>query len=457
MKTNCRFKYISIVLASILLSSCTKFLNKKPSDNLVIPSMVDDLQALLDDNTSINHRNPIADERSADDYYLLYEDYNALTPESMKRMYTWQKDNLFERNDPTTEWAYLYHAVYRSNIVLEQIDEVDIDQYIEAKRNLEGHARFIRAKNFLHGALIWSLAYDESTADTDLGIPLKLSSDYNKTSVRSTLQETYQQIISDLKLSIQLLPTHAAHKLRPGKVAAYGLLARVYLAMRDYKNCLSYTDSALSITDTLIDFNSLNVNATWPFSPRFSNPEDLLNMYSTSPVTLNNSIARIDRALYQSYEKDDLRKKVYFKKNSDNTYSFKGSIIGSGAIYTGIATDELYLMKAECLARENNVNEAMHTLNTLLSSRWLEESFVPYTANGKQQALTQILTERRKELLMRGLRWMDIKRLNKEGANISLTRNLNETIYTLPANDLRFALPIPEDIVEATGMQQNPR
>ncbi|SEM08104.1 hypothetical protein SAMN05216436_101351 [bacterium A37T11] len=57
---------------------------------------------------------------------------------------------------------------------------------------------------------------------------------------------------------------------------------------------------------------------------------------------------------------------------------------------------------------------------------------------------------------MRGLRWMDIKRLNKEGANITLTRNLNGQIYTLPPNDPRFALPIPEDVIDLSGMQQNP-
>ena len=68
-----------------------------------------------------------------------------------------------------------------------------------------------------------------------------------------------------------------------------------------------------------------------------------------------------------------------------------------------------------------------------------------------------ILLERRKELLMRGLRWMDLKRLNMEGAAITLTRTVNGQVYTLPPNDLRYALPIPEDVIAISGMQQNPR
>lgn len=58
---------------------------------------------------------------------------------------------------------------------------------------------------------------------------------------------------------------------------------------------------------------------------------------------------------------------------------------------------------------------------------------------------------------MRGLRWMDLKRLNKDSANIILTRQVNGQTYTLQPNDLRYALPLPEDIIQITGMQQNPR
>ena len=88
----------------------------------------------------------------------------------------------------------------------------------------------------------------------------------------------------------------------------------------------------------------------------------------------------------------------------------------------------------------------MADLNTLLLNRWKTNEFKPLTAAGADAALKLILNERRKELLIRGLRWMDIKRLNREGANIALNRTVNGQNYTLEPNDPGFALPLPEDI-----------
>ena len=56
---------------------------------------------------------------------------------------------------------------------------------------------------------------------------------------------------------------------------------------------------------------------------------------------------------------------------------------------------------------------------------------------------------------MRGLRWMDLKRLNKEGANIVLKRVTEDKEYTLLPNSNFYALPIPEDIIQLTGMPRN--
>ena len=65
--------------------------------------------------------------------------------------------------------------------------------------------------------------------------------------------------------------------------------------------------------------------------------------------------------------------------------------------------------------------------------------------------------KRRKELLFRGLRWADVKRYNREGANIVLSKTVNGKTFLLPPNDLRYAIAIPEDIIGMTGMPQNDR
>ena len=71
------------------------------------------------------------------------------------------------------------------------------------------------------------------------------------------------------------------------------------------------------------------------------------------------------------------------------------------------------------------------------------------------ELVTIILQHRRKELLMRGLRWMDIKRLNEDGADIILQRMVDNQVHSLPPNYKRYALPIPADIILHAGIKQN--
>jgi hypothetical protein len=168
-----------------------------------------------------------------------------------------------------------------------------------------------------------------------------------------------------------------------------------------------------------------------------------------------NWAAQIDTSLYASYDDNDLRKSAYFFPNFEN-YSFKGSYAGSDGVYfTGLATDEIYLIRSECLARNQQKDAALNDLNALLSKRWSAGNFTPITVATAQEALTIILAERRKELVMRGLRWIDIKRLNKEGANIILKRIIATQQFSLQPNEERYALPIPDDIIKQTGIQQN--
>lgn len=122
--------------------------------------------------------------------------------------------------------------------------------------------------------------------------------------------------------------------------------------------------------------------------------------------------------------------------------------------FSGIATDEIYLIRAECYARKGDKVSALNDLNTLLTKRY-NGTFVPFTAVDANDALAKILIERRKELLMRGLRFIDIRRLNKEGANIVPTRLISGQLYSIPPNDNRYALPIPLDVINQSGMQQN--
>jgi tetratricopeptide (TPR) repeat protein len=372
-------------------------------------------------------------------------------------MYLWEP-GIFSGFHPT-DWQNEYTIIYNANVVLDNIGKIIRDTSNAAEwDNCKGSALVFRAKSFYEIAQIWAKAYDSATASTDLGIPLRLTSDFNVKSVRSSVQQTYNQIISDLKESIPLLPDKPVFPYRPSRCAAYGLLARTYLVMGNYQLAGSYADSALQINGALLDYNELDTTSVYPFqSVEFTNPEDI--MYSTCQGVDGDIIpwdARIDSVLYRSYDVNDLRKSIFFGPNPDGfSYYFKGNDEANGYVYNGIATDELYLIRAEGNARLGHIENALDDLNTLLSNRYKAGTFIPYTTNNTNDVLNLILTERRKELVFRMLRFSDIKRLNRDGANITQKRIINGQVYTLPPNDPRYALPIPDNVIQYTGMKQN--
>ncbi|MDB5229613.1 MAG: RagB/SusD family nutrient uptake outer membrane protein [Chitinophagaceae bacterium] len=435
-----------------LSSSCKKFLDEKPDKKLVIPSKLEELQSLMDNyDFKMNYFDAPAGEVSSDNYYLLDADYQSLA-EGYRRMYTWEKDNIF--TPFPNDWSYLYDVVYVANTVLDHAEKVSYLNEAE-KNNVKGQAFFFRARSFFQATVLWSVTYDETTAKKEAGIVLRLNPDFNKFSARATVEESYNRIVEDLKSAIPLLPLRPVTVLRPSRTAAYGLLARVYLSMAKYDLAGLYADSSLQLNSTLMNYNSLNGAATFAF-PEF-NTEVIFKSRMIVPAPINPSRAKIDSVLYRSYDNNDLRKTLFFKSNNNGSFAFRGSYEGATALFSGIASDEMFLTRAECYARAGNYSAAMNDLNTLLKTRWKTGTFVSLTAVNAPDALNKILSERRKELAMRGLRWMDIKRLNREGAGIILKRVINGVTLQLDPGDLRYALALPEDLVTVSGLQQNPR
>ncbi len=466
MKNTNRWIYILILYLAggwtiFGVISCKKYLDYPFRNNVRIPTHLNDLQGLLDDAAIMNeNRTPSFMETSSNDYFCLPERYAALS-DWAKQAYIWQPYDYRYPND----WAICYHPIYVSNFCLEMSNKIERTPANASNwDNVHGSALLFRAYYFLKLAWTYALAYDEASASSDKGIVLRLTSNYNDPSVRSSVAETYKQIIQDAQISIALLPDLPLHSFRPSKAAAYGLLARTYLSMRRYDSAYLYADRALTIKSDLINYNgdpdlgTLTIN--YPFK-RF-NKETVfyteMNTSATQSLILA-SRARIDSILIDTYEANDLRKTAYFTK-SGNYYQFKGSYTQTSRNFTGISTPELLLIRAECLARNTvngsgNLQKALTDLNNLLSKRYRTAAFMPVTMDSREAVIDRILLERRKELLFRGLRWMDVKRLNKEGRNIVLRRLLNGNTYTLEPNAAYYALPIPTDIVEITGIPQN--
>ncbi len=445
-----QYGFLLLLLLGINMS-CKKILDIKPSISIASIATVNDAQAVLDTYNLLNYYCPGSGEGSADDYYLLSTEFNALSTEAQRRIYTWEKDNLYVAG--SNDWQFAYRWVYYANSVLESLLKIDSKE--AGWLHVKSQAHFWRALGFHKAVSLWAPIYNQVTASTDMGIPIRLTADFNVPTVRASVAESYQQIIEDLKQAIPYLPVTPVHVFRASKPAAYALMARTYLHMGDYTKAGLYADSCLQLKSNLIDFNTLSATANYPMGT--FNAEIIMDFTIQGQSLLSNSWNKMDTTLYRSYATNDLRRTLWYKAAGTGMVAFFGSYEGNSSSFGGFATDEMYLVRAEASARTGNGSAAMSDLNALLIKRWKAGTFIPLTATSAADALAKVLTERRKELTMRDLRWMDIKRYNRDGAGITLTRIVNNKIYILPPNDPRYALPIPEDIIAITGIPQNPR
>lgn len=462
-------KYIIIILlfCCAIFTSCQKFVDIKKSSSQSNIESAADCQLLLDNSEVLNEEYPVDGAISADDYEMDDARYASDRIDNEDRsLYLWSASAL---RLPAKQWVGCYNKIYNANLILEAIVRLQGKEPAAVLNNLKGTALFFRAYALWNLAQLYTAPYATDAASQP-GLPIHLVSDINDSPPRGTVKATYDQILLDLKEGANLLNVSSSIATRPNKAAAFSMLARVYLSMGDYPNALINANSALQLKSDLIDFNTLDAGSLAPFmrfnkEVIFHSTVSRLN-YVLEPGYGNENQALISQDIISSFEEGDLRKAILVKENTDvefpaGTFRFTGNYepaVGSSKLFNGLTTDELYYTRAECYARAGNIAGAMNDLNTVLRSRWLTGTYVDRAAATADSALDIVLIERRKGLLMRGLRWSDLRRLNQEQRFAKvLSRTIAGKTYTLEPKDLRYTLLIPQDVITNSTLAQNRR
>lgn len=162
--------------------------------------------------------------------------------------------------------------------------------------------------------------------------------------------------------------------------------------------------------------------------------------------------------LYNLLDPNDARYNVlYDSQNSDPSINLHliNKYPGSGGIdylndYKEMRVSEAYLIKAEAQARENMLAEAAQTIKELRDARFGSSTAVP-NYDSIEDALDDVLAERRLELAYEGHRYIDLKRFNEGLDRNSLDCSADTAPCSLPATDYRFTLPIPFSELNANG------
>ena len=220
--------------------------------------------------------------------------------------------------------------------------------------------------------------------------------------------------------------------------------------MRDYDKCLSECDLALAINPTVSD---LVKHLEGTGIPIFAKAEE--NYFSANYNGMDRGIdyTIFNKLWYDTYEEGDARG-AYFAKSPSNymkdTYRFNsnGKFRPNNS---GYKSTQVYHMKAECLARDGKLTEAMDLVHKVREKRFPADKLVKLTASTKAEAIHHIMLEYSKENY--GFdRIFHIKRLSLDpDYKITVRRHYVHGDGTLEIIELQpdsevFTLPFPLDV-----------
>ena len=389
-----------------------------------------------------------------------------------------------------SNWGQLYGAIAKANLVLQKVPAIQDAALDNNNRRAEilGEASFLRAFHYYQLVSLFG------------GVPLVTSpissTESGATNVpRSTEEEIYAQIITDLEFAAANLPdtysgVASISKARATKGAANALLAKVYAQKpsKDYSKVLQYADAVISSPadyrlmpsfDFLWDGDHYNnaesiLEAQFEGGPEANYGPQLLLPPSISGDSWRKFVTP-SKDLVKAFddENDQVRKNatVLFENApwSDEYWALPvgGSVpfaykwkSANGWASTNrqylLRLADIILLKAEALNELNRPLDAKLEVDKIR----LRAGLPPTTASTQATLKPAILNERRLELAQEAQRWNDLKRY---GVAVEVMNALNEidlrtnskTNYNAQPTDL--LLPIPQqELNRNTKLTQNP-
>ena len=446
---------------SIALTSCEKYLDIVPKGEK-IPTTLQDFEALLRDEYTCQVTNVDQATILLNDRYVssMYVNYYPLWGAN----YNWDEsaDRIKMNNSDETTYYNTYAAISSCNLIIENAASATEETEAQ-KKEVIAYAKVIRSMCYFVLVNYYADTYDQATAATKLSVPLITSAMVGAPSKQVTIQEMYDFIISNVKEEITAgnLPEQAMTILHPGLGAANAFLARVYLQMGNYTEALNYANKALELNDKLFDWTayyasyqsqiedpSSYVSSPSPFG--FDYVENYNYRHGRTYYYANEQNLLVERAA--GFEAGDARFAARWKHYTVGSESYYKSTTSGFFNYGGMTTVEVYLIKAECLARAGQYSAAMDVLNTVRKTRILASNYADLTASTEKQAIEYVRRTKDNELIMSIVPFADARRFNKEGTYArTLTKVVDGATHTLSPTSHLWTMPFPMGAIKNPG------
>lgn len=447
-----KYSYIWTLVVTFTLSSCEKFLEIDPRIS------TSDQVTINDENSAHTAVRGIYNQLQSDGYYgYTFQTIGFFSGDNIEytgsQIVNQSLTNHSVRADLpalATAWTAIYNTINRANNVIAKVPALSVTPtFTDAVRNqLVGEAYFLRALSYFDLGRTWG------------GVQLVLvptsSSNNLENLKRSSLEDTYRQVLADLIKAEELLP-NTTNRIRATRKTVWALRARYHLYREEWKEAITYASK-------LIDDKS-NYNLLTPYSSFFADNasgtnESILELYYTTNVVntqayqwqpstkggvgwirpsmgivnlLNNkSIAGTRQSLISKVVLngvDNWFGNLYYRTNGTDP-----------AFLIRIA--ELYLIRAEAYAQDNDIAKSLADLNVIRKRADIQELNIA----DKAILLLAIEQENRIEFAFENHRWYDLVRTRRAKTVLGIDE------------DFRLLLPIPyAQILIDKNLEQNPQ
>ncbi|MFT4203484.1 MAG: RagB/SusD family nutrient uptake outer membrane protein [Chitinophagaceae bacterium] len=460
----------SAALSSVLLLSCSKsFIERDPVDQVADATALTTESAMQDALTGV-----YATYRSTSFYgrdLVIMGDLmadNSYVASSNSGYYTTPYYYTFVNNDSyfTEIWEQGYNIILNTNKIINSSPSGDAETIGE----IRSQAYALRALAYFRMVNIYARPYTYDSEGDGISVVLTDSSDAKP--ARNTIAEVYSQIISDYKAALDSAPAYSS-SVTVSQYAIEGLLANAYLYMGDYTNALSYAEDVIDNSGfSLIGNTSTAYVSFWSNAAVQTDQTEVMFEIDANSVNNNgygdfagqyaNGYSQIfcDTAFYASYTSTDVRKSVLTQDEETGVVyvdKFPNAANSDRDNIKVIRLAEVYLVAAEAAYRTGDEATALTYLNALAQQR--DPSLTAYTSTGTT-LLSDIETERRKELAFEGNRLYDENRLEEtlvRNARPLLGLPLASQYATIAFSFYKRIAPIPLDELNANAnMTQNP-
>ncbi|MHA4844902.1 RagB/SusD family nutrient uptake outer membrane protein [Flavitalea antarctica] len=434
-------KLFNYIIAFVLVSgslSCKKFLDVTPQES------VSDQQTIFDKASAETALRGVYSSVASEGYYgSNYQMIGYLSGDniqwtgSQSQIQEFINHNVKSEN-PTVNgaWVAIYRTINRVNQVLDKVPLVEDALLTDSIRNkILGEAYFLRGLAYFDLARAWG------------GVPLILTStsdpNDNVGTGRSSLDETYAQVLSDLERAEALLPARTS-RFTVTKKTVYALKARYYLYRSDpvkaeeFATRLITDASSHSLVKPFRAFFATETNQVVRGTAEsvfeiFYNGTTETNGHGSSWLAQTSGGTRqwapndIFVGLINDPLKGGNRNVTVAKDNQNRWFGNFYRTVNAAPSYV-IRTAELYLIRAEARARQDKLLLARADLNAVRERAGLTASI----SDTKDALLLDIENERRLEFAFEPHRWFDLVRTGRAAAVLNVTDN-NRLLMPIPA------------------------